>query len=147
MALITRIPQSEIENYMIGKEETIWGIKDDKKTLDLFKKENKLLFIAGINYQGEGKAPKGFPILKSYDNIELGVEEMWRCTVTSKPKRIKSSFGEKYPYIFEIEFVGDVPDFPLTKLKPELIEIVRKLYIGRKRFVKIDDKFFESPFV
>jgi hypothetical protein len=145
MAILTIIPLSLIDNYIIAKTDYLWGIKSDSKFIDKLIPDNDILFIAGLN-QGENKM-KGFPFLKSYNNQDIRVEDLWRCKIKTKPVEVKDSpFGEDYPIVFELEIIEEIPDFAIDDLKPELVEIIRKLYISNNRFAEIDDKLFENSF-
>lgn len=146
MAILTIVPLTLVDNYIIAKTDYLWGIKSDSKFIDKLIPGDNILFIAGLN-QG-GTKTNGFPFLKSYKNQGIRVEDLWRCKIKTKPVKEKNSpFGDDYPYVFELEIIEEVPDFAIDDLKPELIEIIRKLYISNNRFAEIDDKLFEKSLI
>ena len=145
MAILTIVPLTLIDNYIIAKTDYLWGIKSDSKFINKLIPGDNILFIAGLN-QGDTKI-KGFPFLKSYSNQGIRVEDLWRCEIKTKPVMNKNSpFGKDYPYVFELDIIEEIPDFGIDDLKPELIEIIRKLYISNNRFVEIDNKLFVNSF-
>ena len=146
MAFLTIVPLTLVDNYIIAKTDYVWGVKSDSKFIDKLIPGSNILFIAGLN-QGDTKI-KGFPFLKSYNNQGIRVEDLWRCKIKTKPvKDNNSPFGKDFPYVFELEIIEEVPDFTIDALKPELVEIIRKLYISNNRFVEIDDELFEKSLI
>lgn len=145
MPYLLVVPLSEIDNYIIGKTELVWGIKENNNELRKIEVGDKLMFVIGIHCLTE-PVPKGFPRLKSYDGINIQVEELWRCKVTSLPELQKASpFGSKYPYVFSFDLLSSDHDFSLNQLQTSLIDGIRKLFIGRKKLFEINEELFTHP--
>ena len=83
MAILTIVPLALVDNYIIAKTEYLWGVKSDSKFLDKLIPGSDILFIAGLN-QGNATI-KGFPFLKSYNDHDIRVEDLWRCKIKTKP--------------------------------------------------------------
>ncbi|MCY3411065.1 MAG: hypothetical protein INQ03_05435 [Candidatus Heimdallarchaeota archaeon] len=139
------VPLSEIDNYIIGKTELKWGVRERNKELRAVRPGDELLFIIGVHTHTE-PVPKGFPRLKSYEGLDVQIEEMWKVKVKSKVKRDKEEiFGEDFPYSFEFEILDSMHDFSLDTLHKDLQEGIRKLFTGRKKFHHITSKLFDQP--
>ena len=147
MAQMMVVPLSEIDNYIIGRTEQIWGARKANKEVANLILGDDLIFVIGVHSLDE-PTPRGFPRLKSYNGLQIQVEEMWRCRLSTTPiHKEDSPFGGEYPVVFEFDLLGSFHDFSLTSLKPEVVEGIRKLFTGGKKLIKLDDDLFLEPFV
>ncbi len=145
MYFITTIPLSDVDNFITAKMENIWGVKETDPIIKKLSKDDKIIFICGLNYQGDIR-PKGFPFLSDYSKYKIGIEEIWRCNVLQPPVR-NNLLEPKYQYTFKFEYIEIISDVQLNALKPEIVEIIRKLYTGRNKYAEITESDFNNIFL
>lgn len=146
MAQMMVVPLTEIDNYIIGKTEQIWGARKNNKEVADLTIGDELIFVIGVHSLDE-PTPKGFPRLKSYSGLDVQVEELWRCKLKTTPiHRDDSPFGADFPVVFEFEMLGSFHDFPINSLKPEVVEGIRKIFTGKKKLVSINNDHFADLF-
>lgn len=146
MAQMMVVPLTEIDNYIIGKTEQIWGARTSNKEVTNLLIGNELIFVIGVHSLDE-PTPKGFPRLKSYEGLQIQVEELWRCKVKTTPiHRDDSPFGPEYPIVFEFELIDSHHDFTIHNLNSKLVEGIRKIFTGKKKLISINDDLFTDLF-
>jgi len=125
VAYLILIPTSASENLKILMEQGIWGFDNTIASQIKLKPSAKILFAHAVRYAGDGKAPPGFPRLKSWDDIAIKIEKLFVTEVISGLKTDSSVFGERYPQVFKVKILNEIENVNKDELDSGIVELLR----------------------